>query len=177
MRRVLLDFDGVIVDMLGSLQRTLSAEGISFNPEGVETYDFHGSIGCDRQKVYDCLDHRAVYAGAQFYNGVEDSLEKLKNHAEVYCYSSVVPNPFVMLVRQHLIKDIGIKGDLYVGEKPVLDGYDALFEDCPEVVERYRGRTDVYLIDHTYNKNVQTGNGIERFSTFVEAVESFCSKS
>ena len=51
MRRVLLDFDGVIVDMLGSLQRTLSAEGISFNPEGVETYDFHGSIGCDRQKV------------------------------------------------------------------------------------------------------------------------------
>lgn len=176
MRKVLLDFDGVLINMLDSLRRTLADEGLAFKPEKVETYDFHGDIGCDRENVLRCLNHIAVYSNAGFYDGAEDAVRELRGVAEVHAYTSVPPNPFVMSVRSKLIDTLGLKGQIYVGEKPVLGGFDALFEDCADTVRKYEGSLDVYLINHTYNLNEQFGEKVYRFNSFVEAVKSFCSK-
>ena len=54
---VLLDIDGVIVDMLEGIHRVLFEEGVTFFPENVETYNFHGDIGCPRTKVFETFSN------------------------------------------------------------------------------------------------------------------------
>lgn len=179
MRKVLIDMDGVVLDLLGAIKTLLP----DFKPENVETYGFGGDIGVKKHDVISLFHDINLFKNQKTYPRTEEALAELRKVAELYAYTLAPKDDEVTEYRNHQIEMLGINGRAYthyeVGrEKPVLDGYDALFEDCVENVVRWLPKTEtrLYLIDRTYNRenpDVEGWDRVVRCSDFYDAVQRF----
>lgn len=176
---VLVDFDGVIIDLLGSVSKILSERGISFNENNITSYKFDGNIGCDKQIVYALFNDVDTFKRAIPYTDALEALSKLKLYANVNPFTSVADNAEIIEYRSGLINLLGFNGTIdtpFVGQKPLLSGYNAVFEDDPYIAEAYSNSgVKTYLIDHTYNRDVNNEN-IVRCRNFSDAVSKYLSK-
>lgn len=170
--RVLMDFDGVLLDSLGTLEYLIPG----FDSSQVDTYDFQGNIGVPREEVFKTLYSRRYYESVRPYNETKEALDILRGAGiTAIPYTEVPPNPILMTIRNHTITELGMKGSVHVKTKhgkPLVDGVVAVFEDSPANLERWLGRDNVrlYLIDHTYNRDT---NSYIRCKNIKEAVERF----
>ena len=179
-KRVALDIDGVVLNLLEGLRLMFEKDGKTFYPEKVEDYGFHGDIGVDRKEVFEAFKHKEVYGLAPLYAGVEDYIKKLRCCADVVPYTVVSNNLDVVEERLQLLKSLGFdthRCNIYTGgTKPVLEDVNVLIEDCLEtcidwINHGFSG--EIFLIDHTYNRNVpeEYVNRIVRCNGFIDAVE------
>lgn len=173
--KVLVDLDGVVVNLYEGIRRTLANEGIQFDYTKIEDYDFNGDTGCDSSKVRSLLRHKECYERSVFYDGAVEAINKLKEVVDVYGYTLCPPNPFIMVYRQNQMKQLGVLGDMYIDEKPILMGYDAVFEDRPDLLLKYAesGCSGLYMIEQSHNKGANIGNNIKVMKDFPSAVEDF----
>lgn len=178
---VLLDIDGVIVDMLEGIHRVLFEDGITFFPENVETYNFHGDIGCPRIKVFETFSNVKTFEYAPLYPNVVPWLKKLCCCMRVEPYTLVKEQPEIIENRKSLLKSLGLDPIVYTsGTKPYRPDVDFLFEDCLETCAEWlkNGFTgEIFLIDHTYNRDIPEEfsnldwSHVHRCSTFISACE------
>lgn len=156
--RVLMDFDGVLLDSIGTLASLIPG----FRPDRVETYSFQGDIGVSREEVFKTLYSKRYYESVKPYAEAQDALDTLRGAGvTVLPYTEVPPNPILMTIRNRTIAEMGLKGSVYIQTKqgkPLVDDIMAVFEDCPDNLERWQGRDGVllYLIDHTYNRETDS---------------------
>lgn len=176
---VLVDFDGVIINLLGSVTEILAERGITFDENKVTSYKFDGDIGCEKKLIYALFNDVDTFKRAIPYNGAISALIRLKQHVDVHPFTCVADNEEIFTCRTKLIKDLGFNSHVttpYVGlNKPIMNGYDAIFEDDPIMAGEYaKIGTQVYLIDHTYNRCLDFNNYI-RCGNFVDAVNKYLS--
>ena len=172
MRKALIDIDGVVLDMLGALKERIP----EFKPENVETFDFGGNIGCSRDVVYQALRNIETYRKERLYAASFEALSALKSAGVVcYGYTSMPEDAELLGYRNFVLRWLELKGSCFVDEKPLLHGYDALFEDCPSVIQKYYNMPDmhIYLIDHTYNRNETFCGNVIRRDNFFDAVVDY----
>ena len=60
-KRVLLDIDGVVLNLVEGVRILLERDGITFYPENVVSYNFNGDIGCEKTKVYAKFNDPELY--------------------------------------------------------------------------------------------------------------------
>lgn len=176
MEKVLVDIDGVIVNLMEGLRQVLSEKGITFNIEGIDTYNFKGNIGCDRSEVFAAMEDVRTFEKSPMYEGALEALEKLKTITIVEAYTKV-SNSEIYNHRNEFIKNYGLTGMPYIGDKPIIDNVSSVFEDCQSNLEKWIDTdADLYLIDyHNYNKNISNklANRIIYCKSFSEAVDKF----
>lgn len=181
-KNVLLDFDGVILDMLSSLEKILDNMGYRFIKENVATYNFNGEIGVPKEVVYKWLNSEECFLGETFYPRARQAIEDLKQVANIHAYTMVPDNEVILQFRNNMIGELGLRGKCYTVPKDVpksLD-VDAVFEDCIETLELFVPYTDVkkYIINQTYNqKSSKPYSGLWgweiRADDFYDAVQKY----
>ena len=170
--KILVDFDGVLIDMLKSLKVCLAKRGISFIPENVETYAFDGDIGCSKEVVYDCLKSKPLFSNLYWYDGAVTSLFRLKEKHDVWAYTCANEN--VAGLRQSVIDMLGLEGECYVGfDKPYIGDADVLIEDDPNRCQTWLDNGTgalIILVDQPYNRNFDD-DSVVRVKNIKEAVK------
>lgn len=69
--------------------------------------------------------------------------------------------------------------NVYIGDKPIITGYDALFDDNPYLVQKWLNsdtQTKIYLIEQPYNVGFKFSNEngrVCRCKSFYEATQKF----
>ena len=183
---VALDIDNVVIDFSARIQEYLAKQGITFKPEKVERYDFTGEIGCSKEDVYNSFHNVDFYDDLPYTEGAKEAIQKLKdNNIEVVGYTGAVNVSEIVESRSKLLRDLGLSGSVYIGEKPVLNDFDALFEDSLEVIVRWqkaKSKTKLYLINKPYNQvsfNEHIGidwSKLQRVDNLLSAVDNFLEK-
>lgn len=180
-KHVLLDIDGVVLNLLEGLRKVLAKQGFVFIKENVEDYSFHGDIGCERERIFAEFNKKDVYEASPLYDGVDLYIKKLLCCVDVEPFTVVQDYSEVVEARENLLVSLGLNPIIYKGRtKPYRPEADALIEDCLETcidwLERgYEG--EIYLIDHTYNRNIPAEykelveSRIVRCNGFIDAVE------
>lgn len=176
-RKVLVDMDGVCLDLLSALKQNLP----DFIPENVDTYDFQGDIGVDRKEVYCMLSRLVLFNAEKPYDGAKDACRRLIEVADAYAYTLVPPNPMIITTRNMQIAELGLLGSASVAKKEVCDGYCAIFEDNVDVLLDFAKRDDkmlLYLVKHRYNRPELYDSSVpyERFiccDSFSDCVDDF----
>lgn len=184
---VYCDMDGVTINLLEGIKRTLKKNGIDFNPEGVVTYNFSGgNYGCDRSAVFKAMELTETFSNAPYYKFDENTLKKFNSKFHVNGYS-LVSDMEKGKVRFNQIQRLGFKGEPQIGAfkfiPPVVGQLCVqtqvfLIEDCPSTIQEWLELTPItqaLLIDRTYNREVPAetpyGNRLKRVKSFQDAME------
>ncbi len=184
---IFCDMDGVVVNLLSGVKKTLKKNGIAFNPKGVITYNFMGGdYGCDRQMVFQALGMTETFAEAPFYEFKDETLKKFKDKFTVSAYT-LVADPEKARIRLGQIQKIGFRGEPQIGAMkfipPVIgqlctQTQTFLIEDNPATIKDWLDLTPItqaLLVDHPYNQEVPAetpyGNRLKRVKNFQDAME------
>lgn len=178
---VCVDFDGVLVDFLGALKRSLAKKGLNYIIENTETYDFDGEIGVSKSDIYKEMHKPDMYNDIEFFEGAFEALNELKSYETVKPYTGSVNNKKIADIRNNLIKKLDLDGRAYVNSsKPIIKDANAIFEDdldkLIEYIENdYKGF--LFLIKHSYNNfnkdTIQYKDKIIVCNNFVDAVDKY----
>lgn len=153
--KVLLDFDGVVTDLNTAIKNQLKKENINFNISNIKKYNYSGDIGCDRKFIFSAMANPETYVALPFYQGAKEAITLLKKYTDVYAYTGSIKDTKISKQREQLIADLGLKGKVYFEEKPIFTGYDALFDDCLAVHQKWQFENiKHYLINQPYNQEV-----------------------
>lgn len=183
MRKVCLDIDGVVLNLLEGLKIYLSKQNITFYPENVITYNFGGNIGCSKGVIYNAFQDIDFYRNIPFINGSVEAIDRLKQKVIVQAYTTVVDIPEIYQLRSSLCKELGLEGVPYLGNKPVVSDADAVFDDCLGVHKDWikdNSSAKQYLIDAPYNQKIKENelsfphwNNVIRCKNLSEAVDLY----
>ena len=177
---VYIDIDNTCIDTCGGIKKFLAGKGVRFDPSKVETYGFDGNIGCGKEKVYACFKEQEMYDLAKVYAGVKTGIKRLKKEGfSVFGYSYFNYSYEMVQNRLALMHSLGMKGGVYMTEKPPIKSGYAVFDDCVSVLERWYKETEahLFLIDQSYNKRENNSpehpmwNSIIRCKSLKEGVD------
>ena len=184
-KSVYIDIDGVLYDLCGAIKVVLASRGITFYPENVSSWNFDGDIGCKKADVYSTFKDKSIYAGKHLYDGVVDSLQRLRNAGyRTVGYSSCVDNIDIFELRKKLFNVLGLEGEPHMsdgsGSKPYIDDEDcvAIFDDCIGIHEMWLSNNFKgyqYLISQPYTKEYNNPSLI-KVASFNDAVDDFLTK-
>lgn len=102
-KRVLLDIDGVVLNLVEGVRILLERDGITFYPENVVSYNFNGDIGCEKTKVYAKFNDPELYKVMPFMDSSKEAVDLLKRHCNVYVYTAATNNPEVIKMRKQFV--------------------------------------------------------------------------
>lgn len=167
MTRIVCDVDGVVVNLLGSIERILQSRGYTgFTQDRVLTYDFNKSL-CEnnipenikntatsgeyylnttRQEIFSCFTDNSVYSNIEFYDLIYiNSFIELLNQtgdAEVI-FHTVSANQNIADTKEKLLRE-NIKGDYTIMHcisnsynKSTIPESNIVIEDNPYQVIEY----------------------------------------
>lgn len=153
--KVLVDIDGVVVNLLEGIRKRSHADGMTFIPNNVVTYNFKGDHGVPRETIFRYLKEDETFAQSPMYARTSDAIALLSRFYTPVAYTSVPDN--CRKTRQDLLTRLGFKEQLiYAGDKPYIADAFALIEDNPSALEQFDKegfRGHMILIDHTYNRD------------------------
>ena len=153
--KVYVDIDNVVLDLQEGVRLVLLEQGISFYPEALIDYNYNGAIGCDKRLVFESFKNPEIYKRAPLFSGVEESLQVLRQYADVYAWTQITPLPELWKMREHLCKSLGLHPLIYAypsEPKPIDSTVSAVFEDSIANLEKWRDTpTDLYLVQQPYN--------------------------
>lgn len=161
---ILLDIDGVCMDMLGSIKKKRP----EFIPEQVLAYDFSkGDYGIGREDVFKLLTEPEIFSLQEEYSQVQEGISLLKQIDVVRGYTSVPKN--CVGIRKGQMNRLGVDGYIFNGYKSIIEDVFALIDDNPAEMEKYKSRDTIcILIDRPYNKEYNSEH-IVRVKNLVEA--------
>ncbi len=165
--KVLIDIDGVVLDMCGAIASRLPG----FNPDSVIDYGFRCSCGAPRYQIMRYLGSLMTFKVQNPYPDSISGIKLLKDAGvDTYAYTEVPFN--IVEYRNSQIKVLGLSGEAYAyGEKPAnVSGYAAIFEDNPATLDKWTNGICKYIIDRPYNRGY---SGALRFSNLHDAAEYF----
>lgn len=169
MRRVLVDLDGVVVDMLSAIKKFIP----SFKPENVTSYSFDGDIGCDKKEVFDLMKSHEVFEAQGYYEGALEAMQSLKKYVKVVPYTLLPVNAYIAMARERQLRELGLPVSVYFGKKSSPAGYDAVFEDNYSQLIQFDDSTKLFMINHTYNMAEDCRGRIIRCENFPDAVKKY----
>ncbi len=175
-KKVLVDVDGVLFNLLEFVKQELAKEGKDFYYENTIDYAFHGNIGCKRSDIFRQFEKPNIHEKDYTYAGCVEALKRLQEHVDVIAYTLAYPT--TCEARNKYIKEMGMTGTAYLytenTHKPVVENCVAVFEDNPAIYETFKNVKDckVYLINHSYNKEYC---GYPDFPTAVDHfIKEYC---
>jgi len=173
-KRILLDIDGVVADLVGDLCTCLREIGFDRQPENVTKYAFD-----DVMSPQELSAARAVMGGRYFcqriswYLGGEIFIAVLRQLGEVVAVTKPFPSPTWAYEREVWLKG-HVEHVIHTGAKEMILG-NVLIEDCVENavrwLEHHPGKTAV-LIERPWNRYEAHAHGLVRVKTFTEALDA-----
>lgn len=198
MFKVVIDVDGVLLDVHTELEKRLRNLGYDFGMDRVLTYDFNKSLSQDRvplwlmetdngydfylnvprSVIFEELANVELFKKADFF---EDAIEKVKE-------LSKLPNVQVVIATQSFTEDIAIikrerlieklKGvsieyiDFIGSNKGIVEGADYVIEDCIDNLDMYS--CSKVLVSKPYNQreNNTSVNKFEDIHTEQSSVDA-----
>jgi 5'(3')-deoxyribonucleotidase len=177
-RRVLIDVDGVIGDLVGALCHELRLYGYRRTPEDIRTYDFAGSLTEQETNMVHGIMGRPGFCGEiSWYPGAKEFVEELSSTLEVVAVTRPFESgPTWAHEREHWLKP-HIRKVVSTAHKEVCVG-DLLIEDSTENALRwlaYHPGKRCILIDRPWNRSpitMREGLDIVRVKSFDEAIRA-----
>lgn len=189
MKNVLVDLDGVMVDMCGAVKEFLNRRGKDLIIENITKYNFSGDIGCDRSDVFEALNRVETFQLAKYYEGAVDALKRLQTVANTTAYTGVPASLFIIAHRNQQIRELHLNGEALFGKKGFTTGskgvvegsWDAVFEDSLDTLKAWENEHDVklFLINHSYNSELNNPEysslweRVIRCENFADAVDKY----
>lgn len=172
MRTIVVDVDGVLLDVHTALEEKLKSMGYSFEMTDVLTYDFNRSLdssiqapdlGVPRDVIFKCLSDVDIFRSAsidmQAVNLIKEQVKSGRVEFIIYTQSYNSDISAEKCKRLFSLFDgcDAVKIKSFVGEhKPTLDSVDvsAVIEDSLENIRGYSESALSYLIDKPYNQRI-----------------------
>lgn len=183
---VCVDVDGTLLNLNEALRVKLKEIGLDYKYENITHYDFRGDIGVNpKEHIYPLFNDLYIFSLELLYpfEGALEALDDLTTLTEVRMYTGLkTSNQNIVLLRDAFGHNHNMTGNSFVGNKPVMLGADALFEDCFETCEEwisagYEGY--IFLIDQPYNQQINNNpsssvwSKIIRCEDFADAVKKY----
>lgn len=153
--KVLVDIDGVVVNILDGIRKRACADGLTFTPSNVSSYAFDGDCGVPKETIFRYLNENETFEQSPMYAKVSDALALLGRIYTPVAYTSVPDH--CKQSRDSLLTSLGFREKLiYNGSKPYISDAFALIEDNPSVIKQFSEegfRGYLILIDRTYNRD------------------------
>ena len=183
---VLIDVDSTLADFHKSLKHLLADNGYKFYPSKVTDYYGKGMtknvIGCDWEIARKGMKSPLLYTDKYFilYPGIDEGIGLLQQYGFTTSgYTGAENVQEIYSMRQQFCMNHNLIPNVYIGDKPIITGYDALFDDNPYLVQRWLDSdtsTKIYLIEQPYNRGVKFRNNngrVCRCKSFYEAAQRF----
>lgn len=176
-KTVLIDVDGVLLDIHSELARRLRALGFNFEMRRVLTYDFNKSLpqelypawltdtsngvgdyclNAPRNIIFDILGDTKLFEESKFYPKAISSVKELCRKGFdvcIYTQSFTDEIAFVKQIRlQMVLNDVNYRFVSVVGNNKPAIGHSVSYviEDCPNNLFYYSG-AELYLLRKPYN--------------------------
>lgn len=182
-RDVLVDVDGTLVDYHKAIHDILLEKGVNYKYENLTNY--YGCdknlIGCDWKLCRKVTRMPRMYDKdiLQKYKGVDEGLELLRKVTNINGYTGSAGVQEIYLKRYEFCKENHLIPNVFLGEKPVLQGFHALFDDNPYLIENWLDSntgTQIYMIEQPYNKHIileGKWEKVNRCKSFYHAVKQY----
>lgn len=163
MKRVVVDVDGVLLDIHSALEKQLQAQGYDFSMSRVLTYDFNKSLPQDkvpdwlinsdkgyefflnvpRSKIFEELGNVELFKTADFY---EDAIQEIKDmvlshNAQVIISTQSFTEEIANVKKERLLDRLAgypIEYKDFIGDsKGIIEEADYVIEDCISNIDMY----------------------------------------
>lgn len=128
------------------------------------------------------LSKGSAYTDKYFilYPGIDEGISLLQHYGFTTSgYTGAENIQEIYNMRQQFCLTHRLVPNVYIGDKPIITGYDALFDDNPYLVQKWLNsdtQTKIYLIEQPYNVGFKFSNEngrVCRCKSFYEATQKF----
>ena len=173
-KRILLDIDGVVADLVGTLCICLKAMGFVRQPEDFTKYVFDDVLSPqERLAARKAMGDGYFCQDISWYPDGKIFIEALRQLGEVVAVTKPFPSPAWAYEREVWLKG-HVEHVIHTGAKEMILG-NVLIEDCVENavrwLEHHPGKTAV-LIERPWNRYEAHAHGLVRVKTFTEALDA-----
>ena len=161
-RTIVVDVDGVLLDIHSALETRVKAVYPCFSMRNVKTYDFNKScdvpLMADRAFIYEQFKDVELFKAAPQDLAAVEYIRSMAGENEFYIYTLSYTKDVMDLKLKLFDKWFSHNPNIHFinafGEKKplTLDRISAVVEDCHQNLEQYPSDTDCYLVDKPYNR-------------------------
>lgn len=161
---VCVDMDGVLMNLLGALEKRMKQENSVFCLQNVLTYRFNQEldkevVGYDYEEnlaqIYAYLNDPTLFEQAEWYLGARSFIRQLADTHFVTIYTLAGNSDVAKVKRTQLERSFsgaGIDFNIKVGKKKApLFGVDTVIDDCLENLRVYAPGVNKLLFKQRYN--------------------------
>ena len=186
MYKVLVDIDGVIIDLHSELEKRVRERYTDFSMKDVVTYNFNKtrgkSLDTERSYIFKLLNEPSVFANAQPYLAGVEALKKLMDFPNVqvtiaslagsYSRNTLEIAGIKMRQMKELFGNSNYSLDIIIGDTKSIYKVDYVIDDSMEYLEKYLSNTKGYLVDKSYNTEIfyPSSKGVSRVESLEDAV-------
>lgn len=158
--QILIDGDGVLFDLLGAIHNL----NPKFNPKGVVDYNFKTeTYGIPRSELLPYLLDENTFRHQPIIKGAKEAVAQMSGYANIIGWSDVQPN--IRSIRQWQFKKVGIRSTIL--DKSMTKA-DVVIDDNPDQLARFDDNIQKFLINHTYNRNIQLPSNTIRVKNLMD---------
>ena len=182
--QALIDVDATLVHFHEALRMLLATKGYKYDWRKLT--DYHGVsadlIGVDWKIAREGMQTPRMYEDDMLhkYKGVDEGLALLRQHASTNGYTGSENNKTIYDKRFEFCKANQLIPNVFIGSKPVIQGFDVLFDDNPYVISNWldAGNENMrfYMIEQPYNIHIPLVNKwsrVQRVKSFYHGVKQF----
>ena len=178
MKRVAIDMDGVLYDLLTPwLKEYNEIFSDDLSPEQITTYDLSHYIKCDKESLNYILERPDFWEKIELYDGVYEAIDRLTNDPEIdllfvtaTSYKTAAAKFQRILELLPMIK----KENIIITGRKYLINADIFVDDWEENLKKMENlvNKNMFLITQNYNRSFPaTQYGITRCNSLAEAVD------
>lgn len=173
-RRILIDVDGVLADLVGALCGELRKHGHPRTEWDVTAYNFEDCLPLDEVALMrEAMERPGFCASLPWYSGASVFATMLHDHGDVIAVTKPYPKgPTWAYERQHWLSD-HISKVIHTGHKAYVSG-DVLIEDCvANIVDWLKGNPQgrAILIDRPWNRRDLLPGRTDRAATWLQVLD------
>lgn len=188
MYKVLVDIDGVLIDLHSELEKKVREKYTDFSMKDVVTYNFNKtrgkSLDTERSYILKLLNEPSVFANAQPYLAGVEALKKLMDFPNVqvtiaslagsYSRNTLEIAGIKMRQMKELFGSSNYSLDIIIGDTKSIYKVDYVIDDSMEYLEKYlsNSNTKGYLVNKSYNTEIfyPSSKGVSRVESLEDAV-------
>lgn len=178
MKRVAIDMDGVLYDLLTPwIKEYNEIFGDNLSPEQITTYDLSHYIKCDKESLNYILERPDFWGKIELYDGVYEAIDRLSQDPEIdllFVTATTYKTAAAKFQRIFDLLPMVNKENIIITGRKYLINADIFVDDWEENLKKMENSVNkiMFLITQNYNKNFPAEQyGIIRCSSLARAVD------
>ena len=184
--KALIDVDSTLVQFHQACKKRLAEFGLDFHWECLTDYYGKGNIGVPWEDVRKAMRDPVTYEPEylQDYKGVTEGISLLSKYADINGYTGAENISAIYEKRFDFCRRHRMNPNVFLGSKPVLEGFNILFDDNPYIIDKWlnspvSNNMTIYMIRQPYNMNIRLDrkwSKVRRVNSFYDGVKDYVSR-